>query len=282
MIIGDGIMLGAGGETASIFVTGISETDTVTASNGVKTLTGKWTQKPNPVSHGLPDGYTELEYIESSGTQYIDTGYTPTSNTIWETDFQFVGDQSSSGKDGGLIGSYDGSRFHFGYLTGSSWHMGVGNYGNFGTADNNRHLFVIRGSGVCSVDETNYTISNASVSGGKIWLFNWYHTTSSLTRPSVGKLYSTKISENERLIHELIPVKRLSDNTIGLYDKVENKFYANAGTGAFTAGAEVPKTIDGFLIDKINSYGSWNVLNGDGTKTTDVLIDAAVEFEVTL
>ena len=60
---------------ASISVTGLSETDTVTATNGSKTLTGKWVQKPNPAIHGLPDGYTQLEYIQSTGTQYIDTGY---------------------------------------------------------------------------------------------------------------------------------------------------------------------------------------------------------------
>lgn len=281
MIIGDGIMLGAGGETASILVYGLSETDTVTANKDGKIVIGKWTQIPNP-AYVVPDGYTQLEYIESTGTQYIDTGHTPTQNTIWETDFQFVGNQSSAGKDGGMIGSFAEGRFHFGYITGGGWHIGVGNASTFGTADNNRHLFIIRGSGVCSVDETNYTISNASVSGGKIWLFNWYHTDASLTRPSVGKLYSTKISESERLIHELIPVKRRSDNAIGLYCKVENKFYANAGTGTFTAGPEIPQTIDGFLIDKIKSYGTWKVSNGDGTKITDVLIDAAAEFEVTL
>lgn len=29
------------------------------------------------VKNGLPSGYTELEYIESSGTQYVDTGVVP-------------------------------------------------------------------------------------------------------------------------------------------------------------------------------------------------------------
>ena len=29
----------------------------------------------------LPSGYTQVEYIQSSGTQYINTGYTPNNNT---------------------------------------------------------------------------------------------------------------------------------------------------------------------------------------------------------
>jgi len=30
---------------------------------------------------GIPTSYTPVEYIESSGTQYIDTGYKPNNNT---------------------------------------------------------------------------------------------------------------------------------------------------------------------------------------------------------
>ena len=84
MIIGDGIMLGAGGETASIFVTGLSETDTVTATKDGKPIVGKWTQIPNPAIV-VPAGYTQLEYIESTGTQYIDIGVVPSSKTNIDT-----------------------------------------------------------------------------------------------------------------------------------------------------------------------------------------------------
>lgn len=38
----------------------------------------------------LPTGYTELEYIQSSGTQYIDTGHIPTVNTKVTMDFQLT------------------------------------------------------------------------------------------------------------------------------------------------------------------------------------------------
>ena len=33
----------------------------------------------------LPSGYTQVEYIESTGTQYIDTGYIPNNNSEIET-----------------------------------------------------------------------------------------------------------------------------------------------------------------------------------------------------
>ena len=34
-----------------------------------------------PVVNNLPNGYTQLEYIQSTGQQYIDTGYAPNTNT---------------------------------------------------------------------------------------------------------------------------------------------------------------------------------------------------------
>ena len=36
----------------------------------------------------LPEGYTELEYIQSTGTQYIDTGFKPKNTTKITADFQ--------------------------------------------------------------------------------------------------------------------------------------------------------------------------------------------------
>lgn len=50
-------------------------------------------------------------------------------------------------------------------------------------------------------------------------------------------LYSFKIFNSEGdLIYDLIPVERTSDNELGLYDVVTNKFYGNAGTGTFEKG----------------------------------------------
>ena len=72
MIIGKSLTaLGGGCLVANIFVKSLSETDTVTAINGSKIKAGVWTQIPNPACVTLPDGYTQLEYIESNGMQLI-------------------------------------------------------------------------------------------------------------------------------------------------------------------------------------------------------------------
>ena len=68
------------------------------------------------------------------------------------------------------------------------------------------------------------------------------------------KLYYFNIQEGYRPIRNYVPCKLTSDipdskcadaslphteGTLGLWDRVENKFYANVGTGTFIAGPEI-------------------------------------------
>ena len=51
---------------------------------------------------GLPEGYTAVEYIQSSGTQYIDTGRKLTQDSDITIDFSIVGEIY---RDAGIFGS---------------------------------------------------------------------------------------------------------------------------------------------------------------------------------
>ena len=51
---------------------------------------------------GLPEGYTALKYIQSSGTQYIDTGRKLTQDSDITIDFRIVGEIN---RDAGIFGS---------------------------------------------------------------------------------------------------------------------------------------------------------------------------------
>ena len=51
---------------------------------------------------GLPEGYTALKYIQSSGTQYIDTGRKLTQDSDITIDFSIVGEIN---RDAGIFGS---------------------------------------------------------------------------------------------------------------------------------------------------------------------------------
>ena len=50
-------------------------------------------------------------------------------------------------------------------------------------------------------------------------------------------IYGLKIIDsNNELIHNLIPTERISDGEAGLYDTITDKFYGNAGNGSFVKG----------------------------------------------
>ena len=56
-------------------------------------------------------------------------------------------------------------------------------------------------------------------------------------------MYACKIYNSGTLVRNLIPAKN-SSGVIGLYDIANSAFYTNAGSGTFTAGAEIGKAED--------------------------------------
>ena len=52
------------------------------------------------------------------------------------------------------------------------------------------------------------------------------------------RVYWFKIYDNGTLARDFVPCKNAS-GAVGLYDTVDGQFYANAGTGTFTAGPEI-------------------------------------------
>lgn len=80
-------------------------------------------------------------------------------------------------------------------------------------------------------------------------------------RVFLGKIYSTKVYDDNILIRDLVPCYRKSDNVIGMFDLVNNVFYTNAGSGTFLKGNNTsnnnyikykPKDADGYDVHFIN------------------------------
>ena len=80
-------------------------------------------------------------------------------------------------------------------------------------------------------------------------------------RVFLGKIYSTKVYDDNILIRDLVPCYRKSDNVIGMFDLVNNVFYTNAGSGTFLKGNNAsnnnyikykPKDADGYDVHFIN------------------------------
>ena len=56
--------------------------------------------------------------------------------------------------------------------------------------------------------------------------------------PTKVRWYYVKIYDGTSLIRNLYPCYRTSDNAVGMFDTVQQKFYGNKGTGAYAKGSD--------------------------------------------
>lgn len=188
----------------------------------------------------LPKEYTEIEYIESTGTQYIDTGVKP---YITETDIKFA--FSSLDNDKTILGSYnDNNNRYYPVSIDGGGNITIRNRSNtqiYGIQkDTNTHHIIYNDmQNDVYFDEVNVgKVTNLTTSDTRSLTLFARHS-SNIEAYSKAKIYYCKLCENGILVRNFIPCYRNSDGEAGLYDTVNNVFYTNQGTGTFIKGPEV-------------------------------------------
>ena len=191
----------------------------------------------------IPARYTVVDYIESTGTQYINSGVQTSGTVSFEIDFRstdagyggrkFVG----FGVEGEGIGS-------FGLLVENGNVLQVHRGDNriqFATINTVRHKVIY---GVPAyydeVDKGNGLGSSFGYSSD-IYIFaghliRSYGTYSSVNGFSKMQLFSLKMSDNGELLRDFVPVYDNTTQKYGLYDLVSQTFFGNLGSGNFLGG----------------------------------------------
>lgn len=202
----------------------------------------------------LPSGYKRLEYIQSSGTQYINTGFKPNNNTRVVMDLLYTGSESISNEFGAWNSSNNAS---FISLT-----TGKNNlypfYGNTSkqvsadrtarhTVDMDKNVVKMNGTTMITFDQMSFQCIYPMF----LCCFNNVGATENMTSM---RIYSCQIYDNGTLVRDFIPCQTTSGD-IGLLDDVNSVFYGNAGTGTFTAGPVVitaPQIPAGFTASALS------------------------------
>ena len=189
------------------------------------------------VATDLPAGYTELQYIESTGTQYIDTGIYGNLNTEAEIDVHL--NETTSSSTNRIFGNFTNADKAI-TINGSN---AASNFSRFGDKSQQANIY--------SSERSVYKINKTNLTRNGVVLMTFDTTTPFTTEGTllvgsststgggvVGKLYSAIIRENGNTIMRLVPAKN-SSNVVGMYDTVSGTFFTNAGTGTFVAGPEI-------------------------------------------
>lgn len=230
---------------------------------------------PQPI-YSAGDEYTELEYIESTGTQYINTGVTTGNNIKVQakaiSTFGFTGEYSKKYSGCLLGGRKTSDNSNFSYTSGINNDF-VGSGSSFLTITRNANtdiLDVEYSNTKIDIKCGDYSyINNLSINitdAFNIYIFA-LNQNNSATSFGTYKLYNFKIYNGTTLVRNFIPCKRNSDNAIGLYDVINGVFYTNAGTGTFTAGTEKTgfiseKIVNKNLFDEVVEMGGYEISSG--------------------
>ena len=212
--------------------------------------------------------YTELEYIEGTGTQYINTNYIPMDSWI---DMVFQGTANTSNS------CIFGSAYNTYHLT---WYDNRFYYGaNAYTERNALGSYIITDKLHIIYNKNNQLVINDQVLDNNLGLTRdqytqcgiLHRTNESSAIIAAGKIYSFKMYSmaTGKLLLDLIPVKD-ENNVVCMYDLISDTFYRNAGTGNFTAGPEVSKKLTNNL-NYIKEIKNLNLVPANIKKDIEIL-----------
>ena len=205
----------------------------------------------NSVASGgrLPSEYQECEYIESSGTQYINSGIKLQFEYGFDVKFYTNSVVASSGNYGCIFGGrYQSSNRDY-QLT-SYGSNGTLRWGGSDSSASGAKAYIVQYTiQECSLHNGVFTDCNGNTktltkthieSPVNAYLFGLNNNGSFAQSGSGCRIYYLKIyDDTDTLIRDFVPCYRKADTEIGMYDTVNDTFYTNQGSGTFTKGGDV-------------------------------------------
>jgi len=187
----------------------------------------------------------EIEYLRGTGTQYIDTGYTP---VIGDSIYcEFMLDVAASTIYHQALYSAGTGNYQVIFLIAQTpngisgvyikhFASGAAAILNYYTSVNTWYTLTVTSAGVSTIG--NHTITSnpkAEIDGNEKTLWLWKRRNN--TSPFNGRIRRFYIKNNGVMKLDLIPVRK---GTTGyMYDKVSGKLFGNAGTGEFILGLDL-------------------------------------------
>lgn len=190
----------------------------------------------------VPPEYTPIDYIENSGTNYLDLGITLTQDNSVELKFEVIPSANPDIIRGLFGGEYvnNNRAYTFSYKEESSLMYAA--YGNsvysFSTDLTKPHI-IKREKRRLYLDKT-IVYENPDLTFDTLNPVSLFATTASGSH-NIGilKIYFCRIyDENGYLIGNYVPVRRESDNKIGIYETINGEFITNESGTDFTGGSD--------------------------------------------
>lgn len=219
-------------------------------------------------NHNLPSEYREVEYIESTGTQYIDTGVIPDQDTGFDIVY-LTKNPLGTTNYGAIMGArYQSQQRELQlttYTNSPSTVLGTLRYSqtghNAGITVNKKMRSTLMNKVYTNNEGYELTLNSTFTSPVSLTVFA-LNNNGAVQQHGKVQLYSLKMYEGETLVRDFVPCYRKSDKELGLYDLVENKFYINEGTGEFVKGVGTPAPEQPIEVESVGDKTTKNLFNG--------------------
>lgn len=190
-------------------------------------------QSCHTASSPIPEEYQLVEYLESTGTQYINTGYAPLQD---DEITAYVSFNNNSNQMMGCFKSSGGvyQRCHFSaYQSPSQIRIFYDTGSGFLSKafDTEKHVFRFTPSKIY-IDSSN--ANNSAVYPSINFYLFARNNNNNIDNYCFAKVYRFNAVDKA----DLYPVYRKADDKPGMYDIINHQFYTNAGTGEFVVGPD--------------------------------------------
>lgn len=197
----------------------------------------------NPTWRELPSGYTQVTYIEATGTQHLDTRFKPNQNTriVAKAYFPIAGSNHflyGARKDTqnntfcfSIYNTFYRTHYNKGWL---DFDASI-SYTTPFVIDKNKNVTTLNGEHVITHTAASFSCPCSLV----LFAVNSAGTIGNI---SPGRLEIYQIYDNDTLVRDYVACINPSGE-VGLYDMVDGVFEGNAGTGSFIAGEPVHREV---------------------------------------
>ena len=257
------------GNAAFTSPTGTSETGH--AGNGYIRITVIEASSGNTlvkIPQTLPSTYSPIEYLQFTGTQYIDTGAIVDSNTGFDITFEVLNGQSgnpyynlfgvcgndSSGGTGETQNFFRIDTIAIDSNSGTEFKYGSTIY-NSGIKDTSKINIKLLNKVYTKPDGSTITVAGTITSGLSMYIGCINKAGTAYGNKASMKLYRFKIYNGSTLTHDFISAQRVSDKVLGLYDLKTSTFKTNSAS-------DIP-----FTSNLMNDSSSLVYFNGDSLQS---------------
>jgi hypothetical protein len=217
----------------------------------------------------LPIEYQQIEYIESDGTQYIDTGFMPNQNSSVEIyGYQIYRETNSLfGVNPHFVITSGGAKYRFRY-----------NNTSIDTKILSSTLvkIALKKNEAYINDELIGTFETGEFQAThNALLFGRISSSGTAEETKASRIYYVKIWDNNALVRNFIPCFRKEDDVVGMYDLIENKFYISETESNFIKGP-------GYYKQLPEEYQKVEYIEANGTQYIDMQYTYKINDEINI